>query len=109
MPYEEKTDYKYVESKKCSKKNLIVRFIDEEIIEGASCADTIKRFTKKVGVEEIARKNITWHGNPIIKTFNEDNREKVGDFRFILSPKMWRRRLDYYLILPECFRINVKF
>ena len=87
VSYEEKTDHKFVESKKRPKKNLIVRFIDSEIIEGASCTETIKRFAKKVGVEEIARKNLTWHGNPVIKTFSEDNREKVGDFRFILAPK----------------------
>lgn len=87
VSYEEKTDYKFVESKKRPKKNLIVRFIDDEVIEGTSCADTIKRFAKKVGVEEIARKNLTWHGNPVIKTFSEDNREKLGDFRFILTPK----------------------
>lgn len=87
VSYEEKTDYKYVENRKRPKKNLIVKFTDEEVIEGASCTDTIKQFAKKVGVEEIARKNLTWHGNPVIKTISEANREKLGDFRFILAPK----------------------
>ena len=86
VPASEATDYRYREVKRNRMQQLKV-VLEDEIIEGLSCAETLSKFVKHIGVETIAGRNLIWHGNQLITTSPDNSRRiRVGDFRWILFP-----------------------
>lgn len=81
------SDYKYREVRRNPGQQLKVVFDNNSTIEGLSCAETLSQFVKYIGVENVARRDLIWHGKKLITTL-EDNSRRIllGDFRWIISP-----------------------
>ena len=81
-------DFKFREIKRTPGQQIKVIFDDNRTIEGLSCAETLSQFVKYIGIENVARRDLIWHGKKLITTLEDNSRRiRLGDFRWIMSPK----------------------
>lgn len=81
------SDYHFKVIRRKGGQQLKIRFRDNHTIEGLSCAETLIRFVKHIGVETVAGRDLHWHGNQLITTSEDRSRRtKLGDFRWIITP-----------------------
>lgn len=81
------SDYRFREVRRAPGKQLKVIFEESRIIEGLSCGETLSEFVKHIGVENITRRDLIWHGKPLITTSEDrSKRIRLDDFRWIMFP-----------------------
>lgn len=87
VPDKVASDYQFREVRRLPCQQLKVILNDDRTIEGLSCAETLSQFVKFIGIENVARRDLIWHGKPLITTSQDKSKRiQLGDFRWIMSP-----------------------
>jgi hypothetical protein len=89
-----------------SKEKLQVTFPDGEIFENDSSMDTFLEVIRKIGVGEIARKQILWCGRQVILPYQENNRQVAIDAtHWIVAPTTTKDRAKLLRVISSYLHI----
>lgn len=103
------TDVKEKEKKKKSKKKLFITLPNDFVLYGDSSVDVFRRFIKASNLEEIARKNIEFRGQPLISTSNiNGKRYELAPYRWLLEPKSTKEAADMAFLVSRFCNIPCK-
>jgi hypothetical protein len=85
---------------------LQVTFPDGEIFENDSSMDTFLEVIRKIGVGEIARKQILWCGRQVILPYQENNRQVAIDAtHWIVAPTTTKDRAKLLRVISSYLHI----
>ena len=90
------------------KDKLLVKFPDGEYIGNDRSLDTFLEAVWKIGINEIARKDIQWCGRSLITAYKENNRQvQVDTIRWINAPTTTKDRAKLLKIIALHLKINL--
>lgn len=91
------------------KDKLLVKFADGEYIANDSSLDTFLEAVWKIGINEIARKDIQWCGRSLITPYKENNRQvQVDTNRWINAPTTTKDRAKLLRVIALHLKLNLE-
>lgn len=97
------------EMKGKSKDKLLVKFPDGEYIANDSSLDTFLQTIWKLGIDDIARRDILWTGRPLISTYKTNNSQvQVGPDRWVTAPTTTKDRYKLLRVVSMYLRVNLE-
>lgn len=92
-----------------SKDKLLVKFPDGEFIANDSSLDTFLQTIWKLGVDEIARRDILWAGRPLVSAYKTNNTQvMVGQNRWVTTPPTTKDRYKLLRVISMHLRVNLE-
>lgn len=92
-----------------SKDNLLVKFPDGEYIANGTSLDTFLQTIWKLGIDEIARRDILWAGRPLISTCKTNNMQvQVGQNKWATVPTTTKDRYKLLRVISMHLRVNLE-
>lgn len=92
-----------------SKDKLLVKFPDNEYIANDSSLDTFLQTIWKLGIDDIARRNIFWAGRPLVSAFKTNNTQvQVGLNRWVTVPTTTKDRYKLLRVISMHLHINLE-
>lgn len=89
------------------KDKLLVKFPDGEYIANDSSLDTFLQTIWKLGIDDIAKRDILWAGRPLVSTFKTNNSQvQVGQNRWVTTPTTTKDRYKLLKVISMHLRVN---
>lgn len=97
------------ETRKRTTGKLLVKFPDGEYIAKDNSIDTFLEAVCKIGINEIARKNIQWCGRSLITPYKENNYQvQVDSSRWINTPGTTKDRAKLLKVIALHLKLNLE-
>lgn len=91
------------------KDKLLVRFSDGEYIANDSSLETFLETVWKIGINDIARRDIQWCGRSLITTYKENNRQvQVDTLKWINVPPTTKDRAKLLRVISLHLKIDLE-
>lgn len=111
----EKGDFREIDTVKPNntvkrpKSRLRVRLEDGSAIEDDKAANVLIELIKRLGVNEVAARHISWAREDLITTTNTNGRRvEIGDMRWLILPNNLKDSVKLIKILASNFRIRIE-
>lgn len=92
-----------------SKDSLLVKFPDGEYIANQNPIDTFLQCLWKIGIEVIMRKGIEWSGNPLITSYQANNRQvQVDANRWATIPNTTKEKAKLLKVIALHLRLDIE-
>lgn len=92
-----------------SKDSLLVIFPDGEYIANQNPIDTFLQCLWKIGIEVIMRKGIEWSGNPLITSYQANNRQvQVDANRWATIPNTTKEKAKLLKVIALHLRLDIE-
>lgn len=92
-----------------SKDKLLVKFPDGEYIANDSSLDTFLQTIWKLGVDDIARRDILWAGRQLVSTYKTNNTQVQVDLnRWVTAPTTTKDRYKLLRVISMHLHVNLE-